>query len=94
MRIMILCAGLVLAGCQTTQTLPAVAPLACPPILVQPIEAQPSVPDAAGTMEWVQTETSLAGADAYLAYVEQLARWGRDGWSRAVAGRVHCGGGQ
>jgi hypothetical protein len=41
-------------------------------------------------MEWLDTEASLRGAEAYLAYVDQLARWGRDGWSRAVAAKFYC----
>jgi hypothetical protein len=91
--IFILCAGLAafaaLAACQTTQTAPPVAPLACPPSLTQGIEAQPTVPDGAD-FDLADTPEARTSGEIYLAYVETLARWGRDGWSRAGSAKAFC----
>ena len=92
MRLFILCAGLVLAACQTVPVAPPVARVACPPSLVQVVQPQPTVPDNAGAMEFKDTPESLAGAALYLAYVDELALWGRSMMARAVTAKTHCEG--
>jgi hypothetical protein len=88
-HIFLLCAGLAIAACQTTQTAPPVAPPACPPSLTQALEAQPTVPDGAD-FDLADTPEARTAGDIYLAYVETLARWGRDGWARAAISKTHC----
>jgi hypothetical protein len=93
-RFFILCAGLAacaaLAACQTTKAVPPMAaPVACPPSLTAPLEAQPPVPPAA-YFELADSPEARAGGDVFLAYVEQLARWGRTAQARAHTAKTYC----
>jgi hypothetical protein len=88
MRIMILCAGLVLAGCQTTQTLPAVAPLACDPIITQPLDPKPKRP---ADLDQFTLENNLV-AELLTDYASKLSRSWDQLYARAVAGKAHCAG--
>jgi hypothetical protein len=87
-KIFILCAGLTLSACQTTQPTPP-APVACPPSLTQPLQDQPKRP-AEADLILADSDEARAGGNAFLTYFEGLARWGRDGWARAENAKAFC----
>ncbi len=88
-HLFILCAGLTLAACQTTKVEPPVSRMVCPAPLTQEQVPQPKVPDEAD-LELVDTPEARASAGFYLAYVEKLALWGRDGWAIAATAKNYC----
>jgi hypothetical protein len=57
--------------------------------LTQAIQQQPTVPEGAD-FDLADTPEARAGGYIYLAYVETLARWGRDGWARAATSKTYC----
>lgn len=61
----------------------------CPGSLRADLLPQPPVPADAGFPAAVSDSESLA-VSAYLTWLAELARWGRQGWARAADAKSYC----